>query len=81
MTIDEAITELTNRITGVCADAVIRVSRISSEEARIRAYAAAAFDEPIKDATRDLTIQFLTAEGLDIQVIPYDIATSLPPDE
>ncbi len=81
MTIDEAITELTNRIKEVCADAIIRVSRISSEEARIRAYASAKFDDSIKDATRDLTIQFLTSEGLDIQVLPYDIATSLPPDE
>jgi hypothetical protein len=81
MTIDDAITELTNRIKAIAADAVIRVSRVSDEEARIRAYVAAEFEEPIKDATRDMTIQMLTSDGLDIQVFAYDIATSLPPDE
>jgi hypothetical protein len=81
MTIDDAITELTNKIKAVAPEAVIRVSRVSSEEARIRAYAAAEFEEPIKDATRDATIQLLTSDGLDIQVFAYDIATSLPPEE
>lgn len=81
MTIDQAIAELTNRIKAVCADAVIRVSRVSSEEARIRAYAPAEFENSIKDATRDMTIQLLASDGLDIQVFAYDIATSLPPEQ
>jgi hypothetical protein len=80
MTIDDAIADLTARIKEVSPDAVIRVKRRSDEEASIRAYAPAEHAEPIKDATRDTTLSLLT-DGLDIQVLVYDIATSLPPDQ
>lgn len=81
MTLDEAIDDLKSRILVVSADAVIRVMRSSDEEASIRAYAPADKETAIKDATRDQTLQLLTDDGLDVQVIFYDIATSLPPEE
>jgi hypothetical protein len=81
MTLDEAIADIRSRITTVSPDAVIRVMRMSDEEASIRAYAPADHEAAIKDATRDHTFEMLTNDGLDVQVIFYDIATSLPPDE
>jgi hypothetical protein len=81
MTLDEAIADIRSRITAVSPDAVIRVMRASDEEASIRAYAPADHEAAIKDATRDHTFEMLTNDGLDVQVIFYDIATSLPPDE
>lgn len=81
MTLDEAITDLKQRVLASSASAVIRVTRISDEEASIRAYAPAADEGAIKAATADFTFQLLTGEGLDVQVLVYDIATSLPPEE
>jgi hypothetical protein len=81
MSLEQAITDVTSRITAISPDAVIRVLRQSAEEATIRAYAAAEFENPIKNATREATLELLTSEGLDVQVIFYDIATSLPPEE
>jgi hypothetical protein len=81
MTLDEAIADIKNRIIAVSPDAVIRVMRTSDEEASIRAYAPAEHENGIKDATRDPTFEMLTTSGLDVQVIFYDIATSLPPEE
>jgi hypothetical protein len=81
MTLDEAINDLRSKISAVYPETVIRVMRVGDDEARIRAYAPAEFEEPIKDATRDQTITLLTSEGLDVQVFVYDIATSLPPEE
>jgi hypothetical protein len=81
MSLEQAITDVTNRVTAVSPDAVIRVLRQSDEEATVRAYAAAEFENQIKDATREVTLELLTNEGLDVQVIFYDIATSLPPEE
>jgi hypothetical protein len=81
MTLDEAIGELSRRITAASSGAVIRVTRVSSEEATVRAYAPAGDEAAIKAATQDLTLQLLTSDGLDVQVLVYDIATSLPPEE
>jgi hypothetical protein len=81
MTIDEAIADLTKRIKSASPDAVIRVKRRSSEEAAIRVYAAVDQEEAIKAATQETTLSLLTSEGLDVQVLVYDIATSLPPAE
>jgi hypothetical protein len=81
MTLDEAIADIRSRISAVSPDAVIRVMRASDEEASIRAYAPADHETAIKDATRDHTFEMLTNDGLDVQVIFYDIATSLPPEE
>ncbi len=81
MTIDDAIADLTARIKGASSDAVIRVKRRSAEEAAIRVYAPADHEDAIKSATQEQTLSLLTGEGLDVQVLVYDIATSLPPDQ
>ncbi|GAB4162976.1 MAG: hypothetical protein Fur005_22070 [Roseiflexaceae bacterium] len=80
MTIDEAISSLTDRIKSVSPDVVIRIQR-RADSASIRAYAQADHEEPIKDATRDMTLNLMINDGIDVQVLVYDIATSLPPDE
>jgi hypothetical protein len=81
MNLEDAIGETSRRITAACPSAVIRVTRVSAEEASIRAYAPAGDEAAIKAATQDYTLQLLTGEGLDVQVLVYDIATSLPPEE
>lgn len=81
MGIDEAITDLNARISAVSPDAVIRVKRRSDEEASIRVYAPVEHEEGIKAATQEQTLRLLTEEGLDVQVLVYDIATSLPPEQ
>ncbi|MFQ3662736.1 MAG: hypothetical protein SNJ69_10120 [Chloroflexaceae bacterium] len=81
MNLDEAISEITQRIHAAAPDAVIRVTRVSSEEATIRAYARVGEEGAIKEATHEYTLQLLAGEGLDVQVLVYDIATSLPPEE
>jgi hypothetical protein len=81
MTLDEAIAELTRRISAASPGSVVRVTRVSAEEASLRAYAPTADEGAVKEATQDFTLQLLIGEGLDVQVIVYDIATSLPPDE
>jgi hypothetical protein len=80
MTIDEAVRALSDQITTVSSAAVLRVQRVSHEEAAIRVYAPADDEAAIRDAVRDSAIQLLTEQGLDVQVLVYDIATSLPPD-
>ena len=81
MTIDEAIGDLTNRIKSASPDAVIRVKKRSAEEAAIRVYAPADHESAVKAATQEITLNLLTGDGLDVQVLVYDIATSLPPSE
>ena len=81
MTIDDAITDLTERVKDVSPVAVIRVKKRSAEEATIRVYAPADQEAAIKNATQDITLSLLTGEGLDVQVLVYDIATSLPPEQ
>lgn len=81
MTIEEAIAEVSRRVSAASPSAVIRVTRVSTEEAGVRAYAPLADEGAIKEATQDYTIQLLTGEGIDVQVLVYDITTSLPPDE
>jgi hypothetical protein len=81
MTIDDAISDLLARIKDASSDAVIRVKRRSDDEATIRVYAPVDHESPIKAATQEITLNLLTGEGLDVQVLVYDIATSLPPSE
>lgn len=81
MTLEDAIADLTAKIAAVSPDAVIRVTRASSEEAAIRAYAPAEHEAAIKGATTEQTIKLMMEDGLDIQVFVYDIVTSLPPEE
>ncbi|MEI8306901.1 MAG: hypothetical protein WCF99_07505 [Chloroflexales bacterium] len=80
MTLDEAIAELSRKISAASSGSVVRVTRLSGEEATIRAYAPTSDEGAIKEATHELTFQLLTGEGLDVQVLVYDIVTSLPPD-
>ena len=81
MTIDDAIADLTTRIKSASPHAVVRVKRRSDEEAAIRVYAPADHEDAIKSATQEQTLSLLTGAGLDVQVLVYDIATSLPPDQ
>jgi hypothetical protein len=81
MTIDDAISDLTSRIKDASPEAVIRVKRRSNEEATIRVYAATDHENLIKAATQEVTLSLLTGEGLDVQVLVYDIATSLPQEQ
>lgn len=81
MSIDDAIADLTSRIQSVSPDAVIRVKKRGSEEATIRVYAPADHEAPIKQEVQPITLSLLTGEGLDVQVLVYDIATSLPSEE
>jgi hypothetical protein len=81
MTIDEAIKSLTTTIQNASPDAVIRIQRRSPDSISIRAYAPADHERPIKDATQEMTLNLLIQDGLDVQVLVYDIATSLPPDQ
>lgn len=81
MTLDEAIAEVSQRVSAASPSAVVRITRVSDEEASVRAYAPLADEEAIKTATQDYTLQLLTGEGIDVQVLVYDLATSLPPEE
>jgi hypothetical protein len=81
MTIDDAITDLLARIKDASPEAVIRIKRRSDEEASIRVYAPVDHESAIKAATQEITLNLLTGDGLDVQVLVYDIATSLPPSE
>ncbi|MFL5801652.1 MAG: hypothetical protein ACJ8CR_07900 [Roseiflexaceae bacterium] len=81
MTVDDAIADLLARIKDASPDAVIRVKRRSDEEASIRVYAPVDQETAIKATTQEITLNLLINEGLDVQVLVYDIATSLPPSE
>jgi hypothetical protein len=81
MSIDDAIADLSGRLQAISPNAVIRVKRRSAEEATIRVYAPADQETALKEATQPTTLRLLTEEGLDVQVLVYDIATSLPPEE
>jgi hypothetical protein len=81
MSLTQAIDDLIASIKAVSPDAEIRVLRHSDEEASIRAYAPAEHGAAIKEATREKTIKLSLDEGIEVQVIFYDIATDLPPKE
>ena len=78
MPIDDAITSLTEQIKAVSPNAVIRTKKRNAEEATIRVYAPADHEALIKENTQPITLSLLTGEGLDVQVLVYDIETSLP---
>jgi hypothetical protein len=81
MTSEDAVVDLTERIKTVSPESVIRVERHSADEATIRVYAPANHDSAIKEATQEVTLSLLTNDGLNVQVLVYDIATSPPPSE
>jgi len=72
MSLDDAIKQMTDTIRSACADAEVRVARMSEEEARLSVYAPAQDMQGIKDATFQPAIDLLNREGLDIQVFVYD---------
>lgn len=78
MPIEDAIADLTSRIEAASPGAVIRVKKRNAEEATIRVYAPAEHEAQIKESVQAITLSLLTGEGLDVQVLVYDIATSLP---
>jgi hypothetical protein len=80
MALDNALNELSATIGAASGSAVLRVLRVSDEEATIRVYAPASDQAAIKDAVRDKTFSLLTEQGIDVQVLVYDIAIDLPPD-
>lgn len=79
MTIQEAVSDLSGKVTAVSAGAVIKTMVISDEEARISVYAAAGDLGAIQEATRDPALQLMMKEGLDVQVFVYDSATTQVP--
>jgi hypothetical protein len=80
MTLDEAVNDLKTKVTAISAGAVVKVMRVSDEEARVSIYAPAEHVTPLQDATREPTIQWLAKDGLDVQVFVYDSATTKPPE-
>lgn len=78
MLIEDAIADLTERIKKISPDAVVKIKKRNAEEASIRVYAPAEHEVAIKEDVQPITLSLLTGEGLDVQVLVYDIATSLP---
>jgi len=80
MTLDEAVNDLKIKVIAISAGAVVKVMRVSDEEARVSIYAPAEHISPLQDAAREPTIQWLAKDGLDVQVFVYDVATTKPPE-
>lgn len=72
MSIDDAITKMTDIIKAACASAEIKVAKMSDEEARLSVYAPAGDMQKIKDATFQPAIDMLNSDGMDVQVFVYD---------
>jgi hypothetical protein len=72
MTLDEAIADIQSKIAAVSPAAVIKVVRMSDEEARFSVDVPAPEISTVQDAVRDRTTQLLVSEGLDVQVFVYD---------
>jgi hypothetical protein len=72
MSLEDAINDMKSKIGAVSKGAEIKVVKMSDEEARISVFASAAEAQPIRDAALQPTLDFLTKEGLDIQVLVYD---------
>ena len=72
MSIDDAITKMTDIIKAACASAEIKVAKMSDEEARISVYAPAGDMQKIKDATFQPAMDMLNNDEMDVQVFVYD---------
>ena len=72
MSLEDAIQQMSDKIRAVCAEADIKVVKMSGEEARLSVYAPAADIQKIKDATFQPAIVLLNDTGLDVQVFVYD---------
>ena len=72
MSIDDAIKQMTDTIKAVCADAEVKVAKMSDEEARLSVYAPAGDMQAIKDATLMPAMDLLNNDGMDVQVFVYE---------
>jgi hypothetical protein len=72
MSIDAAINDMKVKISAVSQGAEIKVVKISDEEARLSVFVNAGETQPIREATLQPTLDYLTKDGLDIQVLVYD---------
>ena len=72
MSIDAAINDMKSKISAVSKGAEIKVVKISDEEARLSVFVSAGDTQPIREATLQPTLDYLTKDGLDIQVLVYD---------
>ncbi|MBN2388649.1 MAG: hypothetical protein JXB85_16650 [Anaerolineales bacterium] len=72
MSLDAAINDLKDKITAAGKTAAVKVVKMSAEEARISVFATAAEMQAIRDATFQPVLDYLTSDGLDIQVLVYD---------
>ena len=79
MSIDDAIKFMQSKISGASGAVVVKVVKMSNEEARISVYAPAGEMQKIKDATLQPAIDLLNKDGLDVQVFVYDINATPPP--
>jgi hypothetical protein len=78
MSIDNAIKLMQAKISGASSAIVVKIVKMSDEEARISVYAPAGDMQKIKDATFQLAIDLLNKEGMDVQVFAYDINATPP---
>jgi len=67
------------KISGTSSAIVVKIVKMSDEEARISVYAPADDMQKIKDATFQPAIDLLNKEGMDVQVFVYDINATPPP--
>ena len=79
MSIDDAIKLMQAKISGASSAIVVKVVKMSDEEARISVYAPVGDMQKIKDATFQPAIDLLNKEGMDVQVFVYDINVTPPP--
>ncbi len=79
MSIDDAIKLMQAKISGASSAIVVKIVKMSDEEARISVYAPADDMQKIKDATFQPAIDLLNKEGMDVQVFVYDINATPPP--
>ena len=80
MLIEDAMQDLTQRVLDVAPDAIVRIARRSDTEAVMRVYAQADREAAIREVTSTITVLLLTGDGIDVQVLIYDAATSSPPE-
>ena len=79
MSIDDAIKQMQATISSAASAVVVKVVKMSAEEARISVYATPGDMQKIKDATFQPAIDLLNKEGMDVQVFVYDINATPPP--
>jgi hypothetical protein len=79
MSIDDAIKLMQAKISGASSAIVVKIVKMSDEEARISVYAPVGDMQKIKDATFQPAIDLLNKDGMDVQVFVYDINVNPPP--